>query len=138
MKPVENLVKESIKNLKPCAHGGEVLEAAGKTGFRREEILDFSSSVNPLGPSKKALEAAKNNFKEIPAYPDSYSNELRQAIADHFGLTKNNIVAGNGSTELIYLFTETFKKKATSPLFRHQPLANTRVLYGKRVKNRNS
>jgi threonine-phosphate decarboxylase len=112
MKPVENLVKDSIKNLKPCAHGGEVLDAAGKSGFKREEILDFSSSVNPLGPSKKALEAVKNSFKEIPAYPDSNSNELRQAIANHFnGLSKSNVVVGNGSTELMYLFAEAFMKK---------------------------
>lgn len=112
MKSVENLVKDSIKNLKPCVHGGEVLDAAGKSGFRREEILDFSSSVNPLGPSKKALEAVKSSFKDISAYPDSNSNELRQAIADHFNvLSKNNVIVGNGSTELMYLFAETFMKK---------------------------
>ena len=109
MKPAENLAKESIKNLKPCVHGGEVLDAAGKSGFKREEILDFSSSVNPMGPSKKALEAAKKAFSQISAYPDSNSNELRQAIASHFtGLTKDNVIVGNGSTELMYLFTETF------------------------------
>ena len=85
MKPIENLVKDNVRNLKPCIHGGEVLDAAGKSGLKREEILDFSSSVNPLGPSKKALEAAKNAFKEIPAYPDSNTNALRQAIASHFG-----------------------------------------------------
>jgi len=112
MKPAENLAKGSIKNLKPCIHGGEVLDAAGKTGLKREEILDFSSSVNPLGPSKKALEAAKKAFVQIPAYPDSNSNELRQAIASHFtGLTKDNIIVGNGSTELMYLFAEAFMNK---------------------------
>jgi threonine-phosphate decarboxylase len=112
MKPVENLVRDNIKNLKPCVHGGDVLDAAGKSGLRREEILDFSSSVNPLGPSEKALEAAKKGFKEIPAYPDSNCFELRQAIASHFsGISKNNVVIGNGSTELIYLFAEAFLKK---------------------------
>jgi threonine-phosphate decarboxylase len=112
MKPIENLVKDSIKKLKPCVHGGEVLDAAGKSGLKREEILDFSSSVNPLGPSKRALEAAKNSFKEIPSYPDSNSNALRQAIAGHFtGLSKNNVICGNGSTELMYLFADTFMRK---------------------------
>ncbi len=112
MKPAENLAKESIKNLKPCVHGGEVLDAAGKTGLKREEILDFSSSVNPLGPSKKALEAAKKAFTQIAAYPDSNSNELRQAIASHFkGITKDNVIVGNGSTELMYLFAEAFMNK---------------------------
>jgi len=112
MKPVENLVRDNIKNLKPCVHGGDVLDATVKSGLHREEILDFSSSVNPLGPSKKALEAAKKSFKEIPAYPDSNCLELREAIASHFSdISKNNVVIGNGSTELIYLFAEAFLKK---------------------------
>ncbi len=112
MKLAENLAKETIRNLKPCVHGGEVLDAAGKVGLKREEILDFSSSVNPLGPSKKALEAAKKAFSQIAAYPDSNSNELRQAIASHFkGITKDNIIVGNGSTELMYLFAEAFMNK---------------------------
>lgn len=112
MKPVENLIRDNIKNLKPCVHGGEVLDAAYKSGLKREEILDFSSSVNPLGPSKKALEAAKLGFTEIPAYPDTNSTDLRQAIASHFsGITKNNVVVGNGSTELMYLFAEVFLRK---------------------------
>ena len=117
MKPVENLVRENIKNLKPCAHGGEVLDAAGKTGLKREEILDFSSSVNPLGPSKKALQAAKDSFNEIPAYPDSNCNQLREAIASRFSnLTKRNVVVGNGSTELMYLFAEAFLRKGETAL----------------------
>jgi threonine-phosphate decarboxylase len=117
MKPVEDLVKENMKNLKPCVHGGEVLDAAGKSGLKREEILDFSSSVNPLGPSKKALEAAKAAFTEIPAYPDSNCNQLREAIAGHFsGVSKDNVVVGNGSTELMYLFAEVFLKKGETAL----------------------
>ena len=117
MKPVEDLVSENIKNLKPCIHGGEVLDAAGKSGVKREDILDFSSSVNPLGPSKKALEAAKNSFREIPAYPDSNCNQLRLALAGHFNnLSKNNIIVGNGSTELMYLFAEVFLKKGDTAL----------------------
>ena len=112
MKPAKKLAKESMRNLKPCIHGGEVLDAAGKSGFKREEILDFSSSVNPLGPSKKALEASKKAFSQIAAYPDSNSNELRQAISSHFnGLTKDNVIVGNGSTELMYLFADTFLNK---------------------------
>lgn len=112
MKPIENMVKDSIKNLKPCVHGGEVLDAASKTGLKREEILDFSSSVNPLGASEKALEAAKKAFEEIPAYPDSNANALRRAIASHYnGINENNVVVGNGSTELMYLFADVFLKK---------------------------
>lgn len=112
LKSSSSLVRENIKNLKPCVHGGEVWEATRKVGFGKEELVDFSSSVNPLGPSMKALEAIKANLGDIPSYPDSNSSELREAIARHFkGVSMDNVVAGNGSTELIYLFAETFMKK---------------------------
>jgi threonine-phosphate decarboxylase len=111
MKPISSLVKDNIKNLKPCVHGGEILDASSKTGIRQEDILDFSSSVNPLGTSKKALDAAQAAFSQIAAYPDSTSTELREVIANHYRIDKSNVVIGNGSTELMYLFAESFISK---------------------------
>ncbi len=117
MKPIECLVRDNIKNLKPCIHGAEVHGAAEQTGFKPQEILDFSSNVNPLGPSKKALDAARDAFSEITAYPDSNSNQLRKVIASHFsGINRDNIVVGNGSTELMYLFAEAFLKRGDKAL----------------------
>jgi threonine-phosphate decarboxylase len=112
VKPASDLAKANFRNLKPCVHGADVFEASGKTGLKREEILDFSSSVNPLGPSEKALDAIKGAFSQIPSYPDSCSTALRKAIANHYpGISQDNIVVGNGSTELIYLFAEAFMQK---------------------------
>jgi threonine-phosphate decarboxylase len=74
--------------------------------------VDFSSNINPLGLPQKALEAIRKNLGQIPVYPDSASTALREAIAASFGgITLNNVVVGNGSTELIYLFAETFLEK---------------------------
>jgi threonine-phosphate decarboxylase len=117
MKSIDSLVRDNIKNLKPCPHGAEIHGAAQESGLNPREILDFSSSVNPLGPSKKALAAAQEAFTEIAAYPDSNSNALRQVIAGHFGgISKDNIVVGNGSTELMYLFAEAFLKRGEKAL----------------------
>jgi threonine-phosphate decarboxylase len=110
MNSIENLVRENIKNLKPCVHGAEVIGAAQQAGLAPAEILDFSSSVNPMGPSQKALDAAKAAFGQIAAYPDSNSNELRDVLAAHYGIARGNLIVGNGSTELMYLFAETFLK----------------------------
>jgi threonine-phosphate decarboxylase len=111
MKPIESIIKDSVRNLKPCVHGAELLGAAEQSGIKPEAIIDFSSSVNPLGPSKKALDSAKDAFTQIAAYPDSNSDPLRRVIGGHFGITKDNIVVGNGSTELMYLFAEVFLKQ---------------------------
>ncbi|NLE03487.1 MAG: threonine-phosphate decarboxylase, partial [Crenarchaeota archaeon] len=106
------MVRENFKNLKPCAHGADIFDAAYKSGFNREEIIDFSSNVTPLGPSIKAIEAIKNNLNQIPLYPDSTSTDLRTALAKHYGNIKiENLIVGNGSTELIYLFVEAFTQK---------------------------
>jgi threonine-phosphate decarboxylase len=112
VKSTLNLVRDSFKNLKPCAHGADVFDAATKSGYKRADIIDFSSSVTPIGPSQKAIEAIKRDLNEISAYPDSESTTLRNALACHYGnINQENIVVGNGSTELIYLFAEAFTQK---------------------------
>jgi threonine-phosphate decarboxylase len=116
MKSIDSLIRDNVKNLKPCVHGAEVIGAAKESGLKPQEILDFSSSVNPLGPSKQALVKGKKAFTQISAYPDSNSNNLRDAIARHYGINRDNLVIGNGSTELMYLFTEVFLKNGETAL----------------------
>lgn len=107
MKSAVSLAREELRQLKPCIHGGEVWNIIGKSALR--EILDFSSNINPLGPSPKALEAIKKNLGLIPYYPDPDSTALLDAIARSFnGISRENIIAGNGSVELIYLFADAF------------------------------
>ena len=112
MKSASTLARKDVKRLEPCVHGGEVWEIAEETGLSVEDLVDFSSSINPLGPSPRALEAIKNSFDKITLYPDSNSTALREALGCHFGnINKNNVIVGNGSTELIYLFAQVFLKR---------------------------
>jgi len=109
MKSILRLVREEVKNLNPCVHGGEVWKVMNLTGLRREEILDFSANLNPLGPPQTAIESIKRNIDQIKVYPDSNCTTLREMIAQKLGgITKDNVLVGNGSTELIHLFTEVF------------------------------
>jgi threonine-phosphate decarboxylase len=112
VRSASSLTREEVKRLEPCVHGGEVWDVVNKTGLSREDVLDFSSNINPLGPSQKAIESIKNNFGRIPFYPDPDSTALREAIAHHFkGISRWNVIVGNGSTELIYLFADVFMEK---------------------------
>jgi threonine-phosphate decarboxylase len=85
--------------------------------LRCENLLDFSANVNPLEPSPKAIEAIKRSLCQIPFYPDSSSNALREAIS-HFikGIGPDNVIIGNGSTELIHLFSEVFIERGDEVL----------------------
>jgi len=71
-----------------------------------QEILDFSANINPLGPSRNALEAIKENLWRLPYYPEPDSETLRREIADHVSISPESIIIGNGSTEIIHLFAE--------------------------------
>jgi threonine-phosphate decarboxylase len=107
MKPdlIMKLARDEIRELKPCIHGGEVWKYYPQYG----SILDFSANVNPLGPPRKAIEAIEKNLWQIPFYPDPDSNTLREVISNYLGgISPGNIIVGNGSTELIYLFCEVF------------------------------
>jgi len=109
MNSILRSARREVRDLKPCVHGGEVWEVMSRTGLRRDEILDFSANVNPLGPSPLALESVKNNLDCIPYYPNSDCNLLREAIAKYLGgVSRKNVILGKGSTEIIHLFAEVF------------------------------
>lgn len=83
-------------------HGGNIYEAAKRYGLKEEEILDFSSNINPLGISKKALKGLRDNLKNIVRYPDSNSLRLREAIGRYHSINPENILVNNGATVLIH------------------------------------
>jgi threonine-phosphate decarboxylase len=84
-------------------HGGTVFAVARQLGVAPEEILDFSASINPLGPAPGVSGAVAAAFSRVVHYPDSGCHELRQALARHHGLEAAQVVVANGSTELIHL-----------------------------------
>ena len=87
-------------------HGGLNIAELESLGLRPEDIVDFSASINPLGPSARVLEAARD--VNLAAYPDPECLKLREAIGASLGVEPRYILAGNGSTELIHLIARAF------------------------------
>ncbi|MGA7828661.1 MAG: threonine-phosphate decarboxylase CobD [Geobacteraceae bacterium] len=84
-------------------HGGTVFALARSLGIAPEELLDFSASINPLGPAHGVQEAVCSAFRRVLHYPDRESFALRQRLAEVHAVGIDNLVVANGSTELIYL-----------------------------------
>lgn len=91
-----------------AVHGGDA--------FRYEGIVDFSSNVNPFGPSKKALQALGEALEDIRVYPDPDGSRLKKALGDYTRVDPSCITLGNGSTELIKNFCEVFVKEGDTVL----------------------
>lgn len=82
-------------------HGGNVHEASRILRKPLNAIVDFSASVNPLGPSKRILRALADMLPVIRHYPDPECSALRHALGVRFNLPADWFVVGNGSSELI-------------------------------------
>ena len=95
----------SDKQSRPV-HGGLNVAELESLGLRPEEVIDFSASINPLGPSPKALKAAQSVY--LGAYPDPDCLKLREAIGGSLGVETGCILPGNGSTELIHLLARAY------------------------------
>jgi threonine-phosphate decarboxylase len=84
-------------------HGGNLFAIARSMGVAPEQLLDFSASINPLGPAPGVKSTLSDAFDRLCHYPERTAQELREALARHHGLDPDRIIAANGSTELIYL-----------------------------------
>jgi L-threonine-O-3-phosphate decarboxylase len=82
-------------------HGGNLAWAAAVTGCSPSEILDFSASINPLGPPRSAIAAIQAHLDKLGAYPDPNYWELRTALGQWHQLPPEWILPGNGSAELL-------------------------------------
>jgi threonine-phosphate decarboxylase len=76
--------------------------ASKKYGLPERDFLDFSASINPLGPSPAVYGAISGELWRIRHYPDPDCGELPALLAGHLGVDKENLLLGNGGAELIY------------------------------------
>ena len=83
-------------------HGGNLRMLAERTGLDRDQILDFSASINPLGPPDGLRAVLARNIERLVHYPDPDCAELAAFLAQRHGVSPEHIVVGNGSTEIFY------------------------------------
>jgi len=82
-------------------HGGNLNWAAQLAGCSPSVILDFSASINPLGPPESALSAIKNGLEGLRNYPDPNYPQLRAALGNWHNIPPEWILPGNGAAELL-------------------------------------
>ncbi|OPY75905.1 MAG: Threonine-phosphate decarboxylase [Syntrophorhabdus sp. PtaU1.Bin153] len=84
-------------------HGGDVYTYMERHGTAAKGVIDFSASINPLGPPENVLREIKSHLDHIVHYPDPEARKLRSKISDAYNLDPASVVCGNGCTELIWL-----------------------------------
>ncbi|MBI5440248.1 MAG: histidinol-phosphate transaminase [Deltaproteobacteria bacterium] len=99
MSTFESLVSPQILHLDSYVPGKPVEELRREKGLAR--IVKLASNENSLGPSPVALEAYRLEGERLYRYPDGYGFCLKEALSERFGVAPENLVLGNGSSEII-------------------------------------
>jgi histidinol-phosphate aminotransferase len=91
----------ALKNVPVYQGGRPIEEVARELGLPADEIIKLASNENPLGPSPAALAAMQKVLAHLNLYPDGNAFYLKRRLADTLGVDAENLVLGNGSSELI-------------------------------------
>jgi len=83
-------------------HGGNIYELAQMLGCRPSEIVDMSSNMNPLGPPAGLIDFLKEHVDTINALPQVDAGGAVTAFAAKWGIERDQVLAGNGTTQFIY------------------------------------
>ena len=67
-----------------------------------DDVIKLNANENPYPPSPKVQEALHRfNYEDLKKYPLIDAGILREAIADYYGLKRENVFTGNGSDDVL-------------------------------------
>ncbi len=87
--------------MKHDSHGVNLFEISKKYGFKEEDIVDFSSNINPFGMPKSAKDEVIRRIDDLSTYPDPEYRSLKASIAKYTGASEEDILIGSGTSEII-------------------------------------
>ena len=97
-----NLNAQGTKELN-FRHGGNILTKAKKLNLLPSKIIDSSASLVPFEPPKLILDVLFSEIKTLGFryYPERNLNSLKKIIGEFHQVNPDNILPGNGASELI-------------------------------------
>ncbi len=83
----------------------------GKSSFKKlKKVIKLSANESALGMSPRVKKIVSNKNLNFSKYPDGKSKVLRSQISKKFKCSKENIICGSGSDEVIQMLCQLFLK----------------------------
>ncbi len=109
--------------MKTIPHGGNPAAVRRNLRLGNIPLLDFSASLNPLGPPQSAVEAARRALDRVDRYPEPGCARLTERLAELHGVPVDRVIVGAGTTELIGLIGQSLREVlALHALHRGDPM----------------
>ena len=100
------LAKPGIQTISAYQGGRPVEEVQRELGL--SDVIKLASNENPLGPSKRALDALAEAVASVHHYPDGNAFYLRNAVAAFHGVGPEQLLFGAGSSDVLQILGETY------------------------------
>ena len=107
MTEINDLLLPHIRQLKTYDGVDPMEVMAQQAGIPPEEVIRLNGNENPFGPSPEVVKAL-GSFQHYNHYPDPDQRQLRDVLSGYLGVPAEQIVAGNGSDELIDMILRMF------------------------------
>ena len=98
--------KPSIDTIQPYQGGKPIEEVQRELGIT--DIIKLASNENPLGPSPLAVQAIAESARQVHLYPDGNAFYLKNDLAQHLGISTEQLILGNGSNDVLQLIAEAY------------------------------
>jgi len=100
-------IRKDIDNIDAYKPGKPIEEVKRELGIA--DVTKLASNENALGPSPRAIAAAKKALPSLNRYPEGSCYYLKRKLARLLGIKEGNLLFGNGSDELIDVILKTIK-----------------------------
>lgn len=112
---MRRLAKAHVAQIRPYQPGKPVEELERELGI--SGAIKLASNENPVGPSPKALLAAREALTGVNRYPDAGCFVLRRRLATHLGVDPGELLVGAGADEVLGLIGQTYLGPGDEAIF---------------------
>ncbi len=82
-----------------------------------DDYIKLNTNENPYPPPAEIFEGLQQELAKVRLYPDPIAKTLRQAAAQIFGVSQKNVLAGNGSDDILNIIIRTVVDPGESVAF---------------------
>lgn len=94
-----SFARPSVLGLDPYVPGEQINDSGW---------IKLNTNECPYPPSPLVMEACQAQLDRLPLYPDPPARRLRERIARHWKLAPEQVIAGNGSDDILNLLIRVF------------------------------
>ena len=106
MSKTKPLSHSHLEEIIPYQAGKPIEELAREKGLKT--ISKLASNENPLGPSRKCIEAIEKNLSNLNRYPDMNGYDLKEELSEHHKIPSEKIILGSGSEGVMTYIAKAF------------------------------